>query len=126
MTNEQFKKANAAVYPVILVISLFIFLLLVAGIIKKGFVIKIAIQIIVSFIAIIVSTVGFVKYRDNELGGRLILGSGIATYLGAMIFGTSQFSFMYVFPMIICIVAYLDVKRLMIYNALAFIAFVYH
>lgn len=120
MTNDQFKRANAVVYPVFIVIMGYVFLSLLAFLAfsdPSAITWKSYAQIAGALVGIIVSTVVFVTKRDTKLCANGMVGSAVAMYLIIRLCGTTEDSCMYSFPILFAAMAYLDIKMIVISNS---------
>lgn len=122
MTREQYKRANAVVYPVFIVIMGYVFLSLLAFMIFSdpsggGVTWRTYIQIASALIGIIVSTASFIAKRDTRLCANAMVYSGLVMYIIIRLFGNTEDSCMYAFPILFATVAYLDIKMVVISNS---------
>ncbi len=122
MTREQYKRANAVVYPVYIVIMGYVFLSLLAFMIFSdpsggGVTWRTYIQIASALIGIIVSTASFIAKRDTRLCANAMVYSGLVMYIIIRLFGNTEDSCMYAFPILFATVAYLDIKMVVISNS---------
>ena len=120
MTKNQLKRANAVVYPVFVVIMGYVFLSLLAFLAfsePSAITWKTYMQIAGALVGIVVSTVLFVTKKDTKLCANGMVGSVVVMYLIIRLCGTTEDSCMYAFPILFAVMAYLDVKMIVISNS---------
>lgn len=103
MTREQYKRANAVVYPVFSVIMGYVFLSLLAFMAfsdPSAVTWKTYIQIAGALTGIIVCTVVFLAKRDTKLCANTMVLSGVIMYMIIRLFGTTEDTCMYAFPIL--------------------------
>lgn len=125
MTREQYKRANAVVYPVFIVIMGYVFLSLLAFMAfsdPSAVSWRTYIQIAAALIGVVVSTVGFVARRDTKLCANAMVYSGLAMYMVIRLFGTAEDSSMYAFPILFATLAYLDIRMVVISNSVMLVS----
>lgn len=125
MTREQFKRANAVVYSVFIVIMGYVFLSLIAFIAysePSGVTWKTYIQMIGAIAGIIISTAAFIVKRDTKLCAIAMVLSGVAMYVIIRLVGTTEDSCMYAFPILFVAITYLDIKLVAASNGMMLVA----
>ena len=119
MTDEQLKRANGVVFPVMMVIVCYIFLSLMAflGTADKAAVSwKSYVQVIVSLIAIIVTVALYVTKRTTMMCARGMLGAASVVYFIIRLVGTTEDTCMYALPILFAAMAYLNLKLIIVGN----------
>lgn len=111
MTESQYRRANKAVLPVILVVLGYIILILAAFGLSNGFAGRTIVQMATAISAIIICIVAYVKFNTEKKGGIIIMLAATATYLITVLFNNNDYSIMYAVPILIASVSYLN-KRL--------------
>ena len=125
MTREQYKRANAVVYPVFSVIMGYVFLSLLAFMAfsdPSAVTWKTYIQIAGALTGIIVCTVVFLAKRDTKLCANTMVLSGVIMYMIIRLFGTTEDTCMYAFPILFAAVSYLDIRLVVISNSVMLIS----
>ena len=112
MTDEQYKRANAVVYPTLMATVVLNFLMLIGVFLNGDGIINTYIQAVVYVIVMIVMTVAYFRFGTEHLGAIMLYSSGAAIYLLLMCISTQQISFIYAAPILLAYVVYLN-KRLM-------------
>jgi methyl-accepting chemotaxis protein len=113
MNENQLKRANSVVFPVILVIVGYVFVSLLAYILNSDASLvtwKSYLQFISSILAIIVSVVLYATKRDTLLCAKGMLGAASVMYIIIRLFGNTEASSMYAFPILFAAMAYLNIR----------------
>lgn len=116
MTEKQFKRANGTVFPVIAIILGYVIVILAAFCVTFGGTAVTYLQIVASILALGVSTFFFVTKKDTQLCSTVILASASVAYAVIAIFGNSNTSFGYAFPILFAAMAFLNVRAIVIGN----------
>ena len=124
MTEEQYKRANTVVFPVLTVIMAYVFLSLVAFIKATPGQVTMAsyLQLFSALLAIIINVVFFVIKRNSRMCEYAMLGSALTVYLILRLVSTTEDNAMYAFPILFATVVYLDIKTLIVSNAVVVFA----
>ena len=124
MTEEQYKRANTVIFPVLTVIMAYVFLSLVAFIKATPGQVTMAsyLQLFSALLAIIINVVFFVIKRNSRMCEYAMLGSALTVYLILRLVSTTEDNAMYAFPILFATVVYLDIKTLIVSNAVVVIA----
>lgn len=113
MTKEQYRRANATVYPIITAVFTYVFIILSAFCLTSGGTGVTYVQIGVSLLAIAVATVLFVSQKDTKMCGIVMLVAASVAYAVIVNVSNSTESFAYGFPILFAAMAYLN-RRIMI------------
>lgn len=119
MTQEQLKRANKAVFPVLAVIMGYTALSLVAFLLMssaEAITWRSYLQLITAVGALIVSTVLFVTKKDTNFCGNGMLICAYVMYAVIRMVGTTEDSCMYAFPILIVTMTYLNVRMIVLGN----------
>ena len=111
MTKDQLKRANSVAYPVLLVIMGYVFLSLIAFIALTDPVLvtwRAYIQMLSALLGIMISTFLFMAKRDTMICADGMLLSATVMYAILRMFGTTEDSCMYAFPILFVAMAYLN------------------
>lgn len=115
MTQDQLRRANKIVYPVIMVIVGYVLITLLAFILYGGKAnanFKTILQIVASIAAIGVSTFFFISKRGTKACTYAMLGSSVAVYFLVRLVNGTEATGMYIFPIIIAAMVYFDTKMI--------------
>lgn len=124
MTENQYKRANTAVFPILsALIVLNLFFLSVLIITGSG-TINTYIQMVAYFIAIVVVSAAYITNRNKRLCSLIMYTTGGVVFIVMMCFNTAQISFIYAMPIIFAYIAYLDKKLMYISNAVILMAYI--
>ena len=122
MTKEQYRAANAKIFPVIMIIlGYFMITFLLAAISGTGSG-RVWIQIVVTLFAILISIFALIKNRDTKACSVALMGSCAFAYVIIVLLNSNTDVYTYVFPLIITSIAFLNVKLAVWGNILAIAA----
>ena len=111
MTVEQYKRANKIIFPIILIILLFIqFGQTYVMFEEQDFTTQRIIQIILILFCIILSMVGYIAFRPKKIGSILIMTGGSLAYLITSCLTNVPYTYVYVFPLIILTMVLMDMR----------------
>lgn len=113
MTEEQYKRANSAVFPVLFIILAYIGISMILWATSSGATWRTWLQLISSIVAIIICIVAYVTSRTKKRCGVIMMVSAAAVYAIIGLFGTTVSTWTYAFPILFATMAYLNI-RLMI------------
>ena len=119
MTSEQYKRANATVFPVIAIILGYMVLIMLLFVFTNegGGSWTHYIQIAAGVLALIVSTVVYILKRDTKMCGIVMLGSASLAYVVTVLFNNNLLSFSYAFPVLFAAMVFLNVRIIAVGNA---------
>lgn len=119
MTKEQYKRANAIVFPVLMVILVYVFIsLLVFALYSPDQVTgRTYLQIFSAIAAMIVSIILFITKRDSNICAFGMLGAAAIMYAVLRLVSNTEDNCMYAFPILFAAMAYLDYKLILWGNA---------
>lgn len=124
MTQEQYKRANTVVFPVLTLIMSYVFLTLIAYI--KTYPDQVTVvsylQLFSSLAAIIVNVAVFVSKKDSYICEYGMLGSALVVFLILRLVSTTEDNYMYAFPILFAGIVYLNMKTIILSNAVVIIA----
>ncbi|MCM1185340.1 MAG: methyl-accepting chemotaxis protein [Lachnoclostridium sp.] len=110
MTKKQYKKANGAVFPVIMIILGYFALSMVAWMFTAAATWSAYLQMGVSIAAMVVCIIAFLTKRDTKQCAVIMMGSASVAYLTIRLVGTSSGTWAYAFAVLFCAMAFLNVK----------------
>lgn len=123
MTQEQFKKASNVVFLVLLIITGYTMLSLVAFfLVAETVEFTSYAQLIAAIIAFVGNIILYVKCRGTKLGGNGMVYLSLGMYLVLRLCANVEDSGMYIFPIIMAAMAFLDSNLIKIANAVALVA----
>jgi methyl-accepting chemotaxis protein len=125
MNENQLKRANSVVFPVILVIVGYVLLSLVMYIINSDSSLvtwKTYLQVAAAALALIVSIIVYIAKKDTLLCAKLMLGASALMYLIIRLVGSTESTSMYAFPILFAAMAYLNMKIVATGNAVIIVA----
>lgn len=110
MTSEQYRRANTTVYPIIVGVYAYLFLIMLSLCITAGGTVVTYVQMGFTIMTMIVSTIFFVTMRDTKLCGVMILISASVSYAVMVLISNNDESFAYAFPILFASMAYLNIR----------------
>ncbi|MBO5472566.1 MAG: chemotaxis protein [Lachnospiraceae bacterium] len=119
MTKQQYRAANARIYPVIMIILGYFLLSFTASLLTVSVSMHLVIQIIFVITAILISTFTFLRYRDTKACSVAIMGSCAVAYVIITLLNNTDSAFTYVFALLVASMAFLNVKLIMAGNTVA-------
>ena len=122
MTREQYKRANSTIFPIIIAVYAYLFVILAAFCATAGGTGVTYVQMILSILVIIISTVFYIVKKDTKLCGLVMLLSASVAYAIIVIISNSPESFAYAFPILFAAIAYMNVRVMMVGNAIVLAA----
>lgn len=112
MTGEQYARVNKTVYPIIMAIFVYMILILTGFCMSTGGVPVTYLQIAISIVVAIISTIFFVKKKNQSICGKAMIISASVAYAIIVIVSNSAESFAYAFPILFAAIPYMDSKLL--------------
>lgn len=113
MTEEQYKRANSAIFPVIMIILGYIAISMILFAASSGATWKTWLQFVAALIGIIASIAAYIALKKTYTCGVIMMLSGAAVYAVVSLFGTTTGTWVYSIPILFASIAYLS-KRLVI------------
>lgn len=115
MTREQYKRANGAAFPIILIIlgyfAITLFMYAVTG--ESGSNLRTWTQVIVCTAASIGVVFGYIAKRESKTGTTIMLVSAVTAYSVICLLNITPGIYVYAFPVLFATMAYLE-KRIII------------
>ena len=115
MTREQYKRANGAAFPIILIIlgyfAITLFMYAVTS--ESGSNLRTWTQVIVCTAASIGVVFGYIAKRENKTGTTIMLVSAVMAYSVICLLNITPGIYVYAFPVLFATMAYLE-KRIII------------
>lgn len=110
MTKEQYRAANSKIFPVIMIILGYFLITFLLSIITGNSTWRVWIQIGFTVSAIIVDIFALIKNRDTKACSVALMGSGALAYVVIVLLNSNVGVYTYVFALIVCSLAFLNVK----------------
>lgn len=110
MTEEQYKRANGAVFPVIAVILGYIGVSMIMWANTNVATWNTWLQLIAAVIGLIVATVAFITCRTKKSCGVILMVSASVVYAIVSFIGTSASTWAYALPILFAAIAYLNIR----------------
>lgn len=124
MTEQQYKRASKVVYSIIVIVFGYIAVTMVAWLqsTKDAILWKTAVQMIAAILAIIVSSIAYFAMRGTKRGAEIMLISMAAGYVVLSLFNGTIGTFTYALPLLIAVLAYLNLRYIVIGNVIVLVA----
>lgn len=119
MTEEQYKKANGAVFPILVIILGYIAVSMLMWANSAGGTWRTWTQLATSIVALLMVVVMYVSARNTKRCGIIMLLAAAASYSVVIVIGTTSGTWTYAMPILFVAMAYLDVKLIVGGNVLA-------
>ncbi|MCM1182824.1 MAG: methyl-accepting chemotaxis protein [Roseburia sp.] len=116
MTKEQYKRANGTVYPVVVIILVYFAFSMVAWAVSSGGTWRTYLQLGVSVVALILSTVIFFVRRDTKDCAVIMMGSAAIAYVVIRLVGTTTGTWAYALPVLFASMAFLNIRLIVFGN----------
>lgn len=121
MTEEQYKRANGAVFPIILIIYGYISLSMLMWANSKGATWRTWLQLCVSVLVMLISTGAYLTGKTTKRCGVIIMISAAAAYAVISLVGTTTGTWSYALPVLFATMAYLNVRLIIGGNAVVLV-----
>ncbi len=110
MTPSQYRRANSAVYPVIMFLMTYLFIASIVMMSTKGFYAAAIVQFVGSIASAVAGTYAHRTKADQRICGIIMLGSATLTYFIILLFNGSQAVYAYAFPLFCSCMIYLNMR----------------
>ena len=124
MTEKQYKKANTAVFPILLALIVLNLFFILTVVFTGGGTLGTYIQLAVYFIAIVAALAAYITSRQKRLCSLVLYSTGGVVFLVMMCFNSTQVSFVYALPIVFAYVAYLNKRLMYISNSVIIVAYI--
>jgi methyl-accepting chemotaxis protein len=125
MTESQYRRANLAVYPIMLLVQGYIvFSLMYMKNTEAS--INIIVQVVTAVLSLIISTVVFIKKKESKLCAIVLMTCGSIAYLVVMCLDTSTIVYVYFLPILFSSMIYLNKKLIVTGNVIVVAANIIH
>ena len=122
MTKEQYRTANAKIFPVVMIILGYFLITFLLAVLSSGGTPNIWAQIVVTIIAILLSVFALLKCRESKAGAVTMMSSCAVAYVVIVLLNSNEIVFTYVFAMIILSMAFMNLKLVVLANVVTIIA----
>ena len=122
MTKEQYRLANAKIFPVVMIILGYYLISFVLAALTEGGNIRLWIQMGGAIIAILLSIFALIKYRESKTGAVTMMSSCAVAYVAIVLLSSSSGVYSYVFGLIITSMAFMNLKLVVLANVVTIIA----
>ena len=122
MTKEQYRLANAKIFPVVMIILGYFLITFLLAVLSTGGTPKIWVQIGVTIVAILLSILALFKYRESKAGAVTMMSSCAVAYVVIVLLNSNEIVFTYVFAMIILSMAFMNLKLVVLANVVTILA----
>ena len=109
MTEKQYRKANGALFPVLMILFGYLMVTLIGASAVGRASASTIIQLIVTILSIVVSIIAFITMRNRRFGTNMMMSSCAATYVAIALCNKSEYTFLYGFIMLVISMAFLNV-----------------
>lgn len=117
MTKEQYKRANSAVFPIIIIIYGYIIISMVLWAVSRGGTWRTWLQLAVSALVILISAGVYITGKTTKRCGVVMMGSAALAYAVVSLVGTAAGTWSYALPVLFAAMAYLNVRLIIGGNA---------
>ena len=124
MTENQYKRANMAVFPILLTLVLLNSGMLLAMLVSDSATINTYVQLLVYFVTAIIIITAYITNRDKYICSLILYMSGGIIYMVMMCFNMKQISFIYALPIVFSYIAYLNKRLMYISNIVVILAYI--
>ncbi len=124
MTENQYKRANMAVFPILLTLVLLNSGMLLAMLVLDSATINTYVQLLVYFVTAIIIITAYITNRDKYICSLILYMSGGIIYMVMMCFNMKQISFIYALPIVFSYIAYLNKRLMYISNIVVILAYI--
>ena len=124
MTENQYKRANMAVFPILMTLVLLNSGMLLAMLVSDSATINTYVQLLVYFVTAIIIITAYITNRDKYICSLILYMSGGIIYMVMMCFNMKQISFIYALPIVFSYIAYLNKRLMYISNIVVILAYI--
>lgn len=126
MTKNQYKRIDAVVFPIMLIILDYIAFTMIVKALAGQAILATYIQMIITIIGIVIIIAAFAKKRGEKICGIVMIGAGAAVYLILMCFNVAPQTYVYALPMFFAAMAYLNFRLIVWGGAVTAVGFIIH
>ncbi|MBD5457680.1 MAG: chemotaxis protein [Lachnospiraceae bacterium] len=122
MTEEQYKRINSAIYPVVLIILGYIAVSMILWLITSEATWRTWTQLISAVVGIFIATAAYITSRRKKLCGVIMMAGSAVIYVIISLVGTTVSTWTYALPILFASVAYLNIRLIICGNAVTLTA----
>ncbi|MDE6212461.1 MAG: chemotaxis protein [Lachnospiraceae bacterium] len=122
MTKEQYRTANAKIFPVVMIILGYFLITFILAVLSGGGNLRIWVQIGFTIVAILLSIFALIKGRETKSGAVTMMTSCAVAYVTIVLLNSNSGVFTYVFALIITSMAFMNMRLVVLANVVAIIA----
>ena len=119
MTEEQYKRANGAVFPIVMIILGYIAVSMVLWAMSNTPTWRTGAQLCAAVAAMIISVIAYLTGKTTKRCGVMLMVSAAVVYAVVCFLGTSRGTWTYSMPVIFAAMAYLNIRLIVGGNAVA-------
>lgn len=119
MTEEQYKRANGAVFPIVMIILGYIAVSMVLWAMSNTPTWRTGAQLCAAVAAMIISVIAYLTGKTTKRCGVILMVSAAVVYAVVCFLGTSRGTWTYSMPVIFAAMAYLNIRLIVGGNAVA-------
>jgi len=110
MTENQYRKANGALFPVLMILFGYLMITFVSALAAGRISASILTQLVVTGISILISIFAFITKRNRRFGTNMMMCCCAATYVAIALCNKSEYTFLYGFVMLMISTAFLNLR----------------
>ena len=122
MTEKQYIRANGKIYPLLMFIFGYLLLTFIGAITRKGMDTSLVLQLAVTVVGIIVSTILILTKRNKKACTIALMGSGALVYFIIALVNDNQYTFMYGFVFLYMSMAFMNLRLTVLGNIVVLIS----
>ena len=123
MNSQQYSRPNKRVFLAVIIVFAYIaFTLFAAFGIKDADTTRIIIQLVAAIAVMVISIIAFITKRDSRTGALMMVSAMTAGYFIIALFNLTIGTWTYAIPLVIAAMIYLDIKMMMVMNAVIIIS----
>lgn len=118
MTKEQYRRANKAVFPVMVVIlGYLVFAMGLSALtsVNTGWVTTV--EAVAALVGLLVTIAAFIAKKDTKMCGVCMMAAGAGVYAVFRLIGTSEGTSVYAYPVLVASIVYLNVRMVALGNS---------
>ena len=124
MTEEQYKRVNGAIYPIVMVILGYIGISMLLWALSNGASWNTLAQLISSVIAMVIITAVYLTNRTKKICGTVMMICAACVYAVVSLVGTTVNTWPYALPIIFASIAYLNLRLIICGNAVTLLVII--
>ena len=123
MNSQQYSRANKRVFMAVIIVFAYIAFTLFAAVgTKDADITRISIQLVAAIAVIVIAVIAFITKRDSRTGALILVSAMTAGYFIIALINSTIGTWTYALPLVIAAMIYLDIKMMMVMNAVIIIS----